>query len=53
MDTRVAQNIIKLLDDVTIKGHKSRQVMNEACDQLMEIVNFVPPKEDDGKTDTE
>lgn len=52
MDKRVATNIIKMLDDVSIKGHSAREIMNEACEQLLEIVNSIHTKEKHGKTNT-
>ena len=44
MKKQTAINIIKFLDEVPIKGHKTREAMNEACEELLEIVNNEKPK---------
>ena len=58
MNKENAKNIIKFLDQVTVKGHVARQAMNDACDDLLAIVNdevVITPKllENDGKTDAD
>ena len=47
MNKQIAANIIKLLNEVPIKGHETRQVMNEAVGALLEIANK-EDKEEDG-----
>ncbi len=40
MNQRIATNAIKLLNNVTLKRHTEREVMNEVITALMEIVNM-------------
>ncbi len=53
MKKQTAMNIIKFLDTVSVKGHKVREAMNDACTELLDIVNAEEPKEPDAKTDTD
>jgi len=43
MDKETANNAIKLLDRVEIKGHKERMVMNQVVDALLQ---HMKPKQD-------
>lgn len=49
-----AIHCIKFLNEVPIKGHEARQVMNAVCEELLEMINTEDKQaEPDGKTDTE
>lgn len=53
MNKQNAINCIKFLNEVSIKGHDTREAMNAVCAELLEIINAEPPEDPDGETDTE
>ena len=55
MKKQNAINAIKFLNEVTVKGHQTREAMNDLIEDLLAIVNAdedkKPSKDDNGKAD--